>query len=187
MERIRRRLVRACKKAFNSQGAVFGEGPCPCDIMIIGEAPGRVETKLKRPFTGRSGRFFVDIAEGVLNRKREDIYISNAVKIWPRKGTKRGRTRPPTESEKRFFLPYLYEEVRAVSPHVVVTVGKAAFSALLPEERFAPGRWFESKEGFYVMPVYHPAYMLRRQRRMKELVFGLKKALKEVKKKAGAA
>ncbi|MBI5561161.1 MAG: uracil-DNA glycosylase [Deltaproteobacteria bacterium] len=183
IKKIRNKLLRGCKKAFIGSKVVFGEGPCPSRIMIIGEAPGRDETRLERPFVGRAGRFFVGIIEDVLGRERKDVYISNVVKIWPRIPTKRGRTRPPTEFEKKFFLPCLYDEIAAVNPRVVVTVGKTALSALFPSGKFVPNRWVKDKRGFSLMPVYHPAYILRRQREIKELTLGLRRALYEVRKR----
>ena len=35
---------------------VFGEGPSGAQLMLIGEAPGAEETRLSRPFVGRSGK-----------------------------------------------------------------------------------------------------------------------------------
>ncbi|MBI5599382.1 MAG: uracil-DNA glycosylase [Deltaproteobacteria bacterium] len=205
---FKRRLVSACAKTTEFKGLepVLGDGPCPCDVMIIGEAPGREETKVKKPFVGRAGRFFTAVLEDTLRRKREDIYITNAVKIWPRIETKRGKTRPPTRAEEEFFLPYLYEEVSAVNPLVIVAVGKTALRAVMPRGRFIPGEWIpagpagwpsrtagwdEGRRGrlsgrFSVMPVYHPAYILRRQKDMKAMTGGLKKALRKVKRRLGS-
>ena len=184
---IQKSLLIACSGAvaFKDSVLVFGSGPCPCKIMVIGEAPGRKETALKKPFVGRAGGFFMDILEDILGKKREDIYITNVVKIWPRIKTKRGRTRPPTKAEEKFFLPYLYKEIELVRPGIVLTVGKTAFRAILPSERFNPGKWLLKKDtGFMVMPVYHPAYILRKQRQGPKLIRGLKRALNEVKRRA---
>ena len=47
----------ASAQAFqkNEEDMVFGEGNENARIMLIGEAPGREETKLSRPFVGKAG------------------------------------------------------------------------------------------------------------------------------------
>lgn len=159
---------------------VFGSGSLDSGIMVIGEAPGRDETRLGVPFVGRAGSFFVAILEEVLGMKRGALYITNAVKVWPTIETKRLRTRPPGKDEAGFFLPYLEKEIEIVSPKAIIAVGKTAFKALLPSGDFAPYRWFKGDSAVPVMPVYHPAYILRRQKEMKKNVALLKAALRKV-------
>jgi DNA polymerase len=185
LKRLRKAVIAACKKepAFKGAVPVFGEGPCPCDIMIVGEAPGRKETELKKPFVGRAGGFFTAFLQKVLNRPREEFYITNVVKVWPRIVTRRGRTRPPTKKEEAFFLPYLKKEIKAVRPRIVVTVGKTAFNALAPGCVFRPGVWVEGPHDFLIMPVYHPAYILRKQKNLDELTEKLGRALVKVKRR----
>ncbi len=182
LEGLLRSLRSACAKTRGFKGAsiVFGEGPAPCGLMIIGEAPGRVETRLARPFVGRAGRFLISVLKEVFEREREDFYITNVVKVWPTVETKRLKTRKPTKEEEGFFLPYLLKEIRIVEPQVVLAVGKTAFSNLAPDEDFTPGSWV-SAGGRLIMPVYHPAYLLRRQKYLEENTRELKAALRKVK------
>lgn len=163
-------------KGLAGQAPVFSSGPCDSPIMVIGEAPGREETREGRPFVGRAGRFFSEILEAALTLERDEIYITNAVKFWPVVETKRLKTRKPTAAEEALFHPCLMEEIRIVAPRVIIAVGKTAFSALLPDKEFIPGRWAELK-GVAVMPVYHPAYMLRRLKSLDESRAALKEAL----------
>ena len=58
--------VRACTACALSQGrtqVVVGDGPLPCEIMIVGEAPGEQEDEQGRPFVGRSGKLLTDLLE----------------------------------------------------------------------------------------------------------------------------
>ncbi|MEE9615108.1 MAG: uracil-DNA glycosylase [Thermodesulfobacteriota bacterium] len=183
ISKIRKRIASACRRdpALSESTPVFGDGPVPSGLMVVGEAPGRSETKLGRPFVGRAGTFFFDIVEDVFERPREELYITNVVKVWPKIDTERGRTRPPTRAEIAFFLPYLKEEIVAVGPATIVAVGKVAFTALVPQGEFIPGAWAEYGSGVPVMPVYHPAYILRKQKSLRELTAGLRTALREVK------
>lgn len=170
-------------KGLSGQAPVFSSGHSASPVMVIGEAPGREETREGRPFVGRAGRFFIEILEGSLGLSREDIYITNVVKVWPVVETKRLRTRKPTADEEAFFRPCLMEEIRLVAPKAIVAVGKTAFQALLPGGEFVPGRWTDL-QGIPVMPVYHPAYILRRLKSLAESTAALRKALSQVRKRA---
>ncbi|NCU52860.1 MAG: hypothetical protein EBX74_00915, partial [Candidatus Fonsibacter lacus] len=44
------------KKNFRGKNLVFSDGNKDSKVMIIGEAPGRTEDKLQKPFVGRAGK-----------------------------------------------------------------------------------------------------------------------------------
>lgn len=186
IERIRAEITRAClsHKAFADAVPVFGQGRAPCTVMVVGEAPGRDETRLGVPFVGKAGQFLISMLRDVFKKEREDFYITNVVKVWPTIDTKRKKTRKPTPEEEEFFRPFLMEEIRVVGPNAVIAVGKTAFSALVPGAAFKPGEW-ASCGGLPVMPVYHPSYLLRRQKSLEEAAESFKDALIKVKKTAG--
>ncbi|MBI5561272.1 MAG: uracil-DNA glycosylase [Deltaproteobacteria bacterium] len=183
VEGIRSALKRACAGSaeFMDAALVFGSGPRTCGLMVVGEAPGRDETREGAPFVGKAGRFFISVMEGALGVKRCEVYITNVVKVWPIIQTKRLKTRPPSREETAFFRPYLLREAVAVAPKVIIAVGKTAFTALAPDEVFTPGQWVEGPDGVMIMPVYHPAYILRRQRQLGENTEALRQALRRVK------
>ena len=181
LDKLNKTVQIAVEGRFSGSKPVFGEGPVPCSLMALGEAPGRDETRLGRPFAGKGGSFFIQVFEETLRMKRDMVYISNVLKIWPNVETKRLRTRAPGKDEAEFFLPYLRKEIEIVDPRVILAVGKTAFSALLPGEEFRAGEWKVSG-GRKVMPVYHPSYILRRQKSLEASVNELKTALLKVKK-----
>lgn len=187
MERFREELASACARdpRFSDATLVFGTGPVPCPVIFVGEAPGRTETAEGVPFVGRAGRYLTGVVEEVFGRPREELYITNVVKFWPTIATKRLRTRPPKKEEFEFFMPWLAEEIAIVSPRVIVAVGKVAFTALCPEGDFTPGRWSETAARVPVMPVYHPAYLLRKQKSLGVNSIELKAQLAEVMDRAG--
>ncbi len=175
MRRLFKRVSRASEG--NDKPLVFSTGPVPCPLMVVGEAPGRNEVAEGKPFVGKAGAFLVSILEEVFGFGRESIYITNVVKLWPHLKTKRLNTRPPATVEKALFIPYLLEEIEIVDPLVIIAVGKTAFSAVVPDRVFTPGLWVKGVCGRDVMPVYHPAYILRRQRSLSEMTRDLKAAL----------
>ena len=145
---------------------VFGEGPLHPKLMLIGEAPGEQETLMGRPFVGKAGKnldHFLELA-GML---REEIYISNAVKIHPTKTGKTGRisNRPPTKEEIALFRPWLLREIDLVAPQVIATLGNVPLFAVTGDRRLtigeAHGRVMEAGEtGRRLFALYHPASLI---------------------------
>jgi uracil-DNA glycosylase len=142
---------------------VFGEGDPLARLMFIGEAPGAEEDKCGRPFVGRAGQLLQKMIEA-MGLKREDVYISNVLKTRPPDNA------TPTGEEIRICAPYLYQQIAAIQPEVIVTLGLPATKAILntaePMSRLR-GRWFgfqapaPATAEVAVMPTYHPAYLLR--------------------------
>ena len=61
---------------------VPAEGPSNAKLAIVGEAPEGEEERLGRPFVGSTGRIVDDVLES-LGVKREEVYLTNVVKIRP--------------------------------------------------------------------------------------------------------
>ena len=98
---------------YHEKTIVFGEGAEAPLLMMIGEAPGGDEEKQGRPFVGKAGKNLSAFLE-VVGLKREEIYISNVVKLRPTKESpKTGKAvnRPPSAEEIAFFLPLLHWEM----------------------------------------------------------------------------
>jgi len=184
------RLTKASKKCptITNVEPVLGVGPVPCPVVIIGEAPGSTETKEGKPFIGRAGALLTEVLEDAFKCSRQELYITNVVKLWPNiftESTGRFKTRTPTKAEQNYFKKYLLEELAIVKPKAVVVVGKTAYSALIDDEKsnpFIPGQWVDGFDGYKVMPVYHPAYLLRNYSKLDEMKKDMKAALKKVKR-----
>ncbi len=126
-------------------------------LMVIGEAPGAEEDKLGQPFVGRSGKKLDYLLESVGINPNEEAFFCNVVKFRPPKN------RRPTRSEILACLPWLLQQIKLVKPLVIVLAGSTAVQALLEiKEGISKlrGKWF-SFEGRLVMPIFHPAYLLR--------------------------
>lgn len=144
---------------------VFGEGPMSPRLMLIGEAPGEQETLQGRPFVGKAGKNldrFLELAQ----LKREEIYISNAVKIRPTKVGKSGRVsnRPPTSEEIALFRPWLIEEIAKVRPAMIATLGNVPLRAVTASKETigqVHGRIIPAGEtGLPLFALYHPASLI---------------------------
>ena len=147
---------RRCGLCERRNEIVFGEGAPDARVVFVGEGPGEEEDKSGRPFVGRAGELLTKMIEAV-GWRREDVYICNIVKCRP------PGHRDPLPDEVATCRPFLELQIAAISPIVVVTLGKPAISSLLGRTVAITklrGQWQEFA-GIPVMPTYHPAYLLR--------------------------
>ena len=174
MEQFRRR----CRSFFDTlwpaeeKPLVFGEGKCDRPpVMLIGEAPGEQESLQGRPFVGKAGKNLDGFLQAIALR-REDIYITNVVKVRPTRVSARGSVsnRPPNREELLLFTPFLYEEIQLVQPGMIVTLGNVALQALMgPKATVGDfhGRETEAavcvremEERYPLFALYHPASII---------------------------
>jgi len=155
---------RRCRLGSIATQGVPGEGPRKARIMLVGEQPGDEEDVKGRPFVGPAGKLLrraladADIAEG-------DVYVTNAVKHFsfePR--GKRRIHKTPAQREVAACHVWLEEEVAAVHPRIIVTLGATALGAVMGKRMtitaaresalVAPG-------GAHLVATYHPSAVLR--------------------------
>lgn len=156
---------RKCSLAETRTNIVFGVGNPHADVMFIGEAPGEKEDLSGIPFVGAAGKLFDKylVAVGI---PREEIYIANMLKCRPPKN------RDPKPEEQDLCIEYLREQVRAVSPKLIVCLGRiAAMRLIKPDFRITAehGIWFE-RGSFSVCAVYHPSALLRDPRKKDDML-----------------
>jgi DNA polymerase len=124
--------------------------------MFVGEAPGRDEDVEGIPFVGRAGQLLTKIIEAI-ELTREDVYIANVIKCRP------PENRDPEPDEVDTCEPFLFRQIDAIAPKVIVALGAFAARALLrtldPISR-PRGRVFDYR-GARLIPTFHPAYLLR--------------------------
>lgn len=153
---------------------VFGEGKAENPVlMLIGEAPGEQEALQLRPFVGKAGKNLDQFLE-TLELQRDEIYISNVVKIRPSKLSSAGRivNRPPSREEKLLFTPWLMKEIAIVRPKALVTLGNVALQAFVDDViGNRHGRWNqveimppdEPRMTLPLFALYHPASVIYNQ------------------------
>lgn len=110
---------------------VFGEGPVPARVMMIGEQPGDHEDLEGRPFVGPAGKL-LDRALEEAGIERDEVYVTNAVKHfkWERAG-KRRLHKKPNAGEITACRPWLDAELEWAQPEIVVALGATAAQALM--------------------------------------------------------
>lgn len=152
-----------CKLHMSRKNAVPGEGPPNAEIIFIGEGPGFHENEQGRPFVGAAGRFLEELLASV-GLGRDQVFICNVIKCRP------PGNRDPTPEEIQACAKYLDRQIRAISPVVIVTLGRFSMARYFPNARISSihGR-ARMVNGRWVIPMYHPAAALH-QPRLREVV-----------------
>jgi uracil-DNA glycosylase family 4 len=135
---------------------VFGDGAGASGLMLIGEGPGRNEDETGIPFVGRAGKL-LDRITAAAGFQRSELYITNIVKCRP------PGNRDPRPEEVLSCRPYLNRQIEAMTPRLVVAVGRPSAQSLLRTElplTRLRGR-VHALGGIPVVVTYHPAYLLR--------------------------
>jgi DNA polymerase len=147
-----------CGLCKGRQNVVFGTGRARTRIMFIGEAPGADEDREGKPFVGRAGKLLDQIIDAV-GLAREEVYIANILKCRP------PRNRDPQPEEIAACTPYLERQIELIQPRIICALGRFAGQFLTgqPKATMAGlrGKIAYYKDRIMVLPIYHPAALLR--------------------------
>lgn len=163
-------------------------------VWVVGEAPGADEDRLGFPFVGFSGQLLDQMLREA-GFKNDETCFSNPYK-----------SRPPDNDIKRIeelgvpvnlFTDQFFEELRLYKPTIIIACGKTPANLLCPETKPKAYKGKEDeKEGFgswrgsllispfldfehYVIPMYHPAFVLRNYSEREICIFILIRAFEE--------
>ncbi|WP_219903941.1 MULTISPECIES: uracil-DNA glycosylase [Cyanophyceae] len=157
------RECRRCGLAEGRRTVVVSRGDPAARLMVIGEGPGAQEDASGRPFVGRAGQLLDQMLASVGLDSERDAYVCNVVKCRP------PDNRRPTPQEIAACAPWLAAQIAAVDPAVVLLAGATALEGVLGIKGGITrlrGRW-HPWQGRWVMPVFHPSYLLRNPSREK--------------------
>ncbi len=147
------KACRRCRLAEYRSNAVPGEGAYNSKIMFIGEAPGRTEDTLARPFVGSAGKV-LDNALARAGIDRASVYITNIVKCRP------PMNRRPMKDEINSCMPYLMREIMLVNPKIICLLGRTAHDTLLKGSFREHMSRYVKRDGRLFFTTYHPAYVI---------------------------
>jgi DNA polymerase len=168
LSKLKKKILKF-NKNFTNKNLVFADGNKNSQVMIIGEAPGKTEDKLKKPFVGRAGK----VLDELLNRihlDRTKVYITNVVNYRPDKNRK------PTHNEINEFKKLLFKHIEIISPKCILLLGATAAAAVL--NHVGPlseirGKWKNIKiinSYFDILTTFHPAFLLRQPAQKKSVL-----------------
>jgi uracil-DNA glycosylase family 4 len=178
------RIIRECRSCplhATRKTAVPGFGSPNSKILFIGEAPGYWEDVEGKPFVGRGGKLLTEELEK-LGIKRDDVFITNIVKCRP------PENRKPADSEIAKCSPYLDRQIEALSPRVIVTLGAVSGEYISKKFGFSWTSMLKENgaehtvNGIFgkitIIPVLHPAAVLRDPNKKERFVSALEKIKK---------
>jgi uracil-DNA glycosylase len=111
---------------------VFGEGPVPAELMLMGETPGDNEDREGHPFVGPAGHL-LDEALARAGIDRPSLYLTNAVKHFkfvPGRSSKVRLHKTPNRAEVAACRQWWEREVEIVRPAVLGLLGATAAQAV---------------------------------------------------------
>ncbi len=143
-----------CKKGGSGR-AVPGEGNPDARVVFVGEAPGKEEAKIGRPFVGRSGKFLRQMIREI-GLAEDDFFITSPGHYLPLHGT-------PSKESIIHGREHLFKQIEIIKPKIIVLLGGTACLAIL-------GRKVEiakdhgtviEQDGRQHLVTFHPAYAMR--------------------------
>ena len=159
LSKLKKKIYKLSKN-FPKKNLVFADGNQDAQVMIIGEAPGKTEDKLQKPFVGRAGKLLDDLLKHI-HLDRTKVYITNVVNYRPDKNRK------PKSDEIDEFKKTLFKHVNIIRPKIILLLGVTAATAVLDHSgplNEIRGQWKRVKilnNNFDVLTTFHPAFLLR--------------------------
>lgn len=153
-----------CKKRCS---VVFGEGPQETmgldevpSVLVVGEAPGYDEDVQARPFVGASGKLLDKMLCAIDLYRTKNCFITNVVKCRP------PNNRNPSKNEIACCLHFLEEQIRLISPKIILLLGNVALKTILHTEvgiSHLHGKLFHYNDSIPTIATYHPSALLRQE------------------------
>ena len=150
-----------CELKRGARTTVFADGNPAARVLVLGEAPGREEDLEGRPFVGRAGQLLDRMFAAIgLSRTSPDpqtaLYLTNVMPWRP------PQNRDPEPEEIAMMRPFVERHVELIDPALIVLMGNTPCQCLLETRGILRlrGQWAQAL-GRPVLPMAHPAYLLR--------------------------
>lgn len=140
-------------KTAGNHVCIAGDGPMDAQVVIIGEAPGKDEARIGKPFQGKSGQLLRAELE---SQGLKSVFITNTVRCRP------PDNRAPEKEEIAACREYLDAELEAIKPRGIIALGAVASKAVLKKAKITQVHGqIVDVDGVASSAIYHPAYCLR--------------------------
>ncbi len=172
--------IQNCKLKVNSKNLILGDGDINSPIMIIGEAPGKIEDGLGRSFQGEIGSLLKKMLSAI-DIKIEKVYTTYSVNFRP------PEDRKPNAKEIKQYSIFLKEHISIINPKIVILMGSTAMESVTGlNERISSerGKWKEiilKNKTFPLIITFSPSYLIKFPENKKYSWEDLKKIKKKIK------
>ena len=142
------------KRKFKDRKLIFGSGDATAKLVFVCEMPGDDEEREDKPLTGHKEKLLNQLLK-TLGVNKNKVYITNVVKYVP-------RGKIPTPKEIKSYVPFLKEELKTISPQIVVTLGNMALNGIGMRQPLdnVHGRTF-NLGSYELLPTFHPDHALK--------------------------
>ena len=163
LDEIKREIIERARTLYPGRAFVFGMGSERARVLVVGESPGPQDIATGEPFTGPAGDLLKRILASI-GLRYADCWLTNVVKFV-------SQGDEITQDVLSFFTPYLFREIEAVNPEIVIAIGSTPTKALLNTKKPISQVRGQMQElnGRMVMPTFNPAYLLRDATKKKEV------------------
>lgn len=147
----------ACDLAATRTNVVIYRGNVVAPVMFVGEGPGATEDEQGLPFVGQAGRL-LQLLLDAQGFTANDYHIANVVKCRP------PENRVPTDQEAAACKKLLGTQILICKPKIIVLLGKTAYTLFTGDKNAKMTQIrgaFIEKNGYLILPTFHPAYILR--------------------------
>ena len=152
--------IEDCNLKNNSNKLILGDGDFNSPLMLIGEAPGKIEEILGLTYQGEAGDLLNNMLKAI-NIKRKNIYSAYSVNF------RTPEDRKPTSQEINRYSFFLKKHISIIDPKIIILLGGTAMQSLtginskVSDER---GKWKEIiliNKTYPLIVTYSPSYLLR--------------------------
>ena len=182
LDKLREKIssIENCNLKDSSNKLILGDGDVNSPIMLIGEAPGRLEDDTGNSFQGEIGLLLKKMLLAI-NINKEKVYATYSINFRP------PEDRKPTSREIKRYSIFLKEHISIINPKIIVLMGSSAMEAVtnlnnkISAER---GKWKEiilKNRTFPIMITLSPSYLLRFPENKKYSWEDLKKIKQKIK------
>lgn len=164
-----------CSLAEKRNKIVFGAGNPNAKIVFIGDEPGPEEDQAGVPFVDEAGQL-LDRILNAMGMTRNEVYLCTVVKCSPL------HSRKPVSKEIATCEPFLIQQLEAIRPEIIVSLGTFTSQILLQSDlpiTKMRGQW-QQYQNIPLMPTFHPAYLLQNGLAKREVWDDMKAVLKRL-------
>ena len=155
---------------------IFGVGNRQADVFFIGQASVLNHDPEGKPFESPEGDLLARIIEGGMKIPRDEVFVAYLMKNDPE------NHRDPLPEEIADYQKAILQQIEAVKPKVIVTLGRVAMQVVLSTTNSITrtrGTW-QDLNGYPVMPTFDPRYLLRNPDGKKAVWQDIKAVLKRL-------
>ena len=171
--------IQNCNLKKNSKNVIMGDGDLNSPLMLIGEAPGKVEDETNSTFQGEIGSLLNKMLLAI-NIKREKVYTTYSVNF------RTPEDRKPTAQEIKRYSVFLKEHILIINPKIIILMGSTAMESLTGLNKISNerGKWKEiifKNKTLPLMITFSPSYLIRFPENKKYSWEDLKKIKQKIK------